>query len=238
MINFIIYEDKKEFRKLYIDAILKIIGSKDIVYKIVEIDKYTDRTLPMIDSLCGNKIYILDVEVPGRSGLDLAKMIRNNGDWDSQIIISTTHEKLEYPTLTSRLLILDYISKYIDCEENIKESVSLALNIISNKLALKFKYNGELYQIPYKDILYIESIRPGYSNIVTKCKDIEVNKTISELEELLKDERFLRTHRSCIINIYNVTGFELNDGIIKFGSKKTNLIKRENKKILNDKILG
>ena len=113
MINFIIYEDNKEYRELYISIILKLIGKENLAYKIIELKEYNEKTFDTINKIKGNNIYILDVEVPGKSGLDLAKIIRNNGDWDSPIIISTTHEKLEYPTLTSRLLILDYVSKYV-----------------------------------------------------------------------------------------------------------------------------
>ena len=43
MINFIIYEDDKKYRELYVSIILKVIGSMQYAYKIVEIDKY-DKT--------------------------------------------------------------------------------------------------------------------------------------------------------------------------------------------------
>ena len=240
MINFIIYDKDKRFRQMYISIILKMFGNKNISYEIVEIEKYNNKTLEIINNLCGKKIFILEIDVPGMSGLDLAKIIRNNGDWDSQIIISTEHEKLEYCALTSNLLILDYISKYYNCLENVRNSIGLALKILNKNKSLNFQYKGEIFQLPYKDILFIErNIDLDISIINTKDSKIEINKTINELELLLKDENnFLKTHRSCIVNINNITSFILEDSIIKFDKKSTNLITRDKKKELKDRLLS
>lgn len=239
MINFIIYEDDKKFRNLYISTILKIIGNKNIAYKIIEIDRYTNKTLELINNLYGKKIYILGIEVPGMSGLELAKLIRKNNDWTSQIIISTSHERLEYTALKSKLLILDYITKYLDCSDKIKESISVALKILDNEQSLNFQYNGEIHQIPYQNILFIErDIKNDLSIIKTINKQIEINKSINEIEELLKNNiSFFRTHRSCIINVNNISSFKLSDSIIYFNKHKTDLITRDKKKELKEILL-
>ena len=231
MINFIIYEDQKEFREIYISAILKIIGSKNNAYKIIEIDKYDKTTLPKIQKLVGKNIYILDIEVPGKSGLDLAREIRNNGDWQSQMIVVTSHEQMKNTTLTSKMLMLDFISKYYDMEESLKESIKLSLDILNFHKSLNFQSNGELYQIPYNDILYIEkNVDNPYSTIVTKNENIETKRLIGTIEnELIEDKRFFRTHRSCIVNLDNITSIELRENIIHFGKKETNLLSREKK---------
>lgn len=236
MINFIIYEDEKKYRELYVSIILKVIGSLQYAYKIIEIDKYDKTTMSKINKLVGKKIFILDIEVPGKSGLDLAREIRNTGDWNSQMIVATTHEQLKNATLTSRMLMLDFITKYYNLEESLKECLKICLNIVETHQSLNFQYNGELYQIPYNDILYIEkNVDDPYSTIVTKDKDIEIKRTMSTIENDLKeDERFFRTHRSCIINIDNVTSIELKDNIINFGKKSTTLLSRDKKGELKD----
>ena len=61
MINFIIYEDEKKFREKYISIILKLIGGMKIAYRIVEIDHYDKKTMPLLKDLVGKKIYILDI---------------------------------------------------------------------------------------------------------------------------------------------------------------------------------
>ena len=231
MINFIIYEDEKKYREMYISIILKIIGSMQFAYKITEIDKYDKTTMSKINKLVGKKIFILDIEVPGKSGLDLAREIRNSGDWNSQMIVATTHEQLKNATLTSRMLMLDFITKYFDLEDSLKDSLKLCLNILENHKSLNFQYNGELYQIPYNDILYIEkNVDDPYSTIVTKISTIEIKRMIGVLEKDLSDDsRFYRTHRSCIVNIDNITSVELKDNIIWFGKKSTMLLSRDKK---------
>ena len=173
MINFIIYEDEKKYRELYVSIILKVIGSLQYAYKIIEIDKYDRTTMSKINKLVGKKIFILDIEVPGKSGLDLAREIRNSGDWNSQMIVATTHEQLRNTTLTSRMLMLDFITKYYNLEDSLKECLKICLNIVETHQSLNFQYNGELYQIPYNDILYIEkNVDDPYSTIVTRDKNI------------------------------------------------------------------
>ena len=232
MINFIIYEDDKKFRETYIYSILKIIGSMKIAYKIVEIDKYDDNTIGKIESLIGKKIFILDIEVPGKTGIDLAREIRNNGDWKSPMIIVTTHEQLKISTFTSKMLMLDFISKFYNCENSLQESVKIAIDIVTSHKSLNFEHNGELYQIPYEDILFIEkNVDDMYSTIVTKKGRIRVKRMLITLEkQLIEATQFFRTHRSCIINVHNLTSLELSASIMHFGDIENPLLSRDRKR--------
>lgn len=238
MINFIIYEDEKKFREKYISIILKIIGSMKVAYRIIEIDKYEKNTLSKIQNLVGKKIFILDIEVPGKSGLDLAREIRKSGDWKSTMIIVTTHEQLKNAVFTSKMLMLDFISKFYNCEESLRETLLLTLDIIESNTSLNFQYNGELYQIPYDDILFIEkNVEDMYSTVVTREDRIKIKRMIGAIEEeLSKDSRFFRTHRSCIVNIDNITSIELRACIMYFGDIETPLLSRDKKKELKIKL--
>ena len=234
MINFIIYEDEKKFRELYVSVILKIVGSMRIAYKIIEIPKYDEDTMLKINSLVGKKIFIFDIEVPGKNGLDLAREIRNNGDWKSPMVIVTTHEQLKTAAFTSKVLMLDFISKFYNCANSLQETLKLSLDIIKSNKSLNFQYGGELYQIPYNDILFIEkNVDDLYSSIVTKNGKIKIKKLIGNLEEeLSNDKRFFRTHRSCIINIEKLTSIELSECIMHFNDIETPLLSRDKKREL------
>jgi len=234
MINFIIYEDEKKFREKYISIILKLIGNMKVAYRIIEIEKYEKDTFIKLNELIGKKIFILDIEVPGKSGLDLAREIRKNGDWKSPMIIVTTHEHLKNAAFTSRMLMLDFISKFYNCEESLKETLMLSFDIIESNPSLNFQYNGELYQLPYDDILFIEkNVEDPYSTVVTRKEKVKIKKMICSIEEeLSKDSRFFRTHRSCIVNLDNITSVELRECIIHFGKIETPLLSRDKKKEL------
>ena len=236
MINYIIYEDEEEYRKKYISIILKLRGKEQEGYRIIELEKYDEDTKRQLDNILGKKIYIFDIEVPGKSGLDLAKEIREEGDWESQIIVVTTHEHLRTTSFTSRLLMLDFVSKYYDCENRLKESLIVAFDILTKYKALTFMTEGEIYQIPYRDILYIEkSIKENGCIIVTKKERIEVKEPLAKLEERL-DSRFYKTHRRCIVNLHNVKRFDFNLGIIKFEEQEIDMLARNNRKDLKDKL--
>lgn len=238
MLNFVIYEDEKKYRDKYISVILKMIGKTKIAYKIIELDRYDSNTLKTIKGLAGKKVYILDIEVPGKSGLDLAREIRNNGDWESPMMVVTTHEQLRNTAFTSKMLMLDFISKYYNCEESLAETLKLALDIVSEQQSLNFQFNGELFQVPYKDILFIEkNVEDQNSTIVTESKRITIKKTIISIEEeLAKDPRFFKTHRSCIINLDKVTSVELKNCIIHFGNIETPLLSRDKKSELKTRL--
>ena len=236
VINYIIYEDEVEYRKKYISIILKLRGKEQEGYRIIELDKYDEKTKKQLDETLGKKIYIFDIEVPGKSGLDLAKEIRESGDWESQIIVVTTHEQLRTASFTSRLLMLDFVSKYYDCENRLKESLIVAFDILTKYKALTFMNEGELYQSPYRDILYIEkSVKENGCIIVTKKETIEVKEPLTKLEERL-DSRFYKTHRRCIVNLHNVKRFDFNQGLIKFEEQEIDMLARNNRKDLRDKL--
>lgn len=232
MINFVIYEDDKNTRENYISIIIKMMGNRQDQYSIIEIDKYNSKVNKTLSSI-GKKIYILDVEVPGKSGLDLAREIRDNGDWESQIIMVTNHDSLQQTVFTSRLLALDFISKYNNPLENLKHALMDSYTIVTKNDSLKVQYDGEFYQFYYNDILYIKK---EVDDIDTKVvlsdgtsKNIRIR--INKVEELLShDPRFFRTHRGCIVNMYKIKSVDFGLGIIKFEKSKINLLSRDKKK--------
>ena len=240
MINFIIYEDKK-WQDHYKKAILNVIGNKQDKYQILVIDKYSKEAKRKIDSLIGKNIFLLDMEVPGKSGLDLAREIRNTGDWHSQIIMVTSYECFKEEGFSSRVLMLDFISKNENPEESIRSAIVLALRIHSRYKSFNFVYNNELYQIPYDDILYFEKdLNNNYTKIITKNRFIEpykVKQSIKNIEtELLTIPYFFKTHQSYIVNIKNILKVDFNENKIYFTKHQVALLSRNNKKELKDKM--
>lgn len=236
--NFIIYEDEKEFVKKYRDVIHKLIGPSNFNYKIIEINEYNEESKQILEKIEGNKIYLLDIEVNGKNGLELARRIRNKGDWISPIIIITSHEEFKQVGYTAKILMLDFITKSIDLEKELYGTLTIAMEINNSNKMLRFTTNGELYSIPYPDILYIEkNLNDNTSNIVTKNKVYNIRKSIVELEKKLSDDiSFIKTHRSCIINLNNVKHVDFENNIIMFNKRETNLLSRAHKKYLKERL--
>ena len=236
--NFIIYEDAKEYSTKYKNVIHKLLGPTTLNYKIIEINEYNDKAKKELDKIDGNKIYILDIEVPGKNGLELARKIRQNDDWISPIIIVTSHEEFKLVGYTAKILMLNFITKKEKLEEDLFETLEVALEINMSKKSLCYTSKGDLYHIPYADILYIEkSLNGNVCNVVTKNNVYNIRNTIIDLEEKLSDDiHFVKTHRSCIVNLKNIKYIDFENNIISFGNKETDLLSRKHKKYLKERM--
>lgn len=233
--QFIIYEDDKKFIERYQSVILKLMGSSNLNYLITVIDHFDHQQQKILEKLEGSKIYILDIEVPGKTGIDLAREIRKKGDWTSPIIVVTSHEEFLTVGYTAKILMLDFISKNSDIKSQLYDTLTVALDIISPQQNFCFFAKGEMYQIPYQDILYIEkNINDNTSTIVTITHQYSIRKTIQAIEKELSTGPFLKTHRSFLVNLKNIKHVDFEKGTITFCNQKTALLSRSNKRHLKD----
>ncbi|MBR3161150.1 MAG: response regulator transcription factor [Bacilli bacterium] len=239
MISFIIYEDDLKMINKYVNIVNKFMLNKNCDYKILTFDKYDVSLNDLIkNSLSERRVYMLDVEVSGMNGIDLAREIRKNGDWISQIIILTAYEEKNYFFLTNRLLTLNFIFK-----KNFNKELLLSLDIIwkifSTDSILSFKYNGEIFNIFYNDICYIEkNLYNNDATIVTKRGEYIIRSSINNLvKNLNHDARFFKTHRSCIVNLDNVCKYNIESNIITFRDREINLVARGKKKEFENLLL-
>ena len=132
--------------------------------------------------------------------------------------------------------MLDFISKREDLKKSLYDALIIALKINSSKECFCFTIKSEIYQIPYDDILYIEKSLNNNSSILVTTKNKYVfRKTISKLEKELNND-FVKTHRSCIVNTKNITKIDFENNLIYFNDKYINLLSRNNKKILKEKV--
>lgn len=235
MVNFIIYEDEVKFRDLYFSVIDNYFKNTKIAYEITEINKYDRKTEKTLEKIGDNRIYILDIEVPGMSGLDLARKIRNDNDYQSQIIIVTTHDNLKDYDMLSDMLTLAFISKFYDLENILREKLKKAYEIVTSNKLIEFQRKNQIYQVLLNDILYIEkSIDENVATIITKNDRYKTNLTLAEVEERLEnDPRFYRVNRGCIINLNKVTMYDKDDDILEFGpTEYVDVISKSKKKEL------
>lgn len=241
MINFIIYENEKKMQILYKDIIQKFMNVKEFKYKIYEFNCFKKECYKRINNnLTGKKIYLLGLDGPGMSSLDFARSIRNDGDWCSQIIIIKNYKKYKDTNFISRLLMVDFVSKFDDIRKELNFSLEIAFSVLNRQLALAFKCNNEIFQILYNDIYYIEkNLNDNDSTIVTRNNKCIIKCSINKLNEILSnDPRFFKCHRSCIVNINNIISFDMSNNIIKFKDKETNLVSRNKKKELKERIMA
>lgn len=241
MIDFIIYEDEVRMRNIYKEVINKFFGNNNQIYRIIEISCYQDYKKSQIENSGNKKIFLLDIDVPGKTGLELAREIRASQDWQSQLIVITANEDLKEESLTGKILMLDFISKCDDIKTRLKEAIVVAYKILTINNSIKIKQKGEIYQINCESILYIEkNLNDNYTTIVTKNDKITFKCSINHATNYLNgDPRFMKTHRSCIVNLLNIQKYDYVSNVIRFNDKVSiDYISREKKKELKEKLLG
>ena len=238
MINFIICEDNKNVRDLHEALISKITMPYDFDYTVHSFEKYNNNLKEIINTPSNLKIYILDLELPGKTGLEIAQDIRKV-DWDSIIIVLTSHDELELKLFKEKLLIFDFISKFDNYEKRLTDSINLVIKNLNCRSALVFKQDKEIYHIKYDNILYI--FRDNTKN-KTKIKAIDkeyyVRDTLTNVAKQL-DNRFYQTHRACYVNLKNIKCADFKNDIIYFTNDDSiDYLSRNYKKGLKERLKG
>lgn len=207
MINYIICDDNKEINKKMCSIIDKIMMANKKAYKKHIFFDYDANFNKKIKSELTNRIYLLDIETPSASGIDIARKIREN-DVDSIIIFITSHNELGSVLLKDELMFLTFICKFDDMEKRLDSAIRSALKMIGTKLALSFNEHSISYTIPLNSIYYLTTDTINRKTvIVTDNNKFYVNKPLNDLVELL-DDRFKQTHRACYINTDKVISID------------------------------
>ena len=215
MINFIVCDDEKSITESVKNIITKVMFKNNIEYKIHIFNEYDANFTKIIKSDIENKIYILDIEVGKKSGLDVAKIIRKT-DWNSVILILSAHYELEILAYKSKILLFDFISKFDLYDKKIYDTITLCVDNKINTEELIIKVNKRIEKIQFSNILYItydSYIRK--LKIKTKNREYETNDSLKSIFRLLKGN-FIYTHRACIVNLANVKTIDLKNKKITF----------------------
>lgn len=199
MINVIICDDNKRDKNKVAEIVSKFMDRKKLEYKNYLFDDYDIKFDNIINQKLPSKIYLLDIETPSASGIDIARKIRKT-DVDCVIIFLTGHEELGNIVLKNDIMFLSFINKFDDLENRLNNSLNKALVLLKTKRVIRIEDRGVSYTIEINDILYVT--KDSYERrtvIKTDYAEIKVNQSMQEIMNLL-DDRFIQTHRACYIN--------------------------------------
>ncbi len=212
MLNFIVCDDEKKYRDFAEGVINKYMMKNQHEYQIHMFNDYDREFMDIIGTKLPFKIYILDIETPTRSGLDVARIIRNK-DVDSVIIFLTGHQELSQIVIKNEFLFLSFINKFDDCENRLMGSIDKSLKVLKAKQTIRFKDCGIIYTISLEDILYVTKDSVERKSIIkTDYSEFRLNKTLGEIKEMLNDD-FIQTHRACLVNKKRVIMFDTGEKI-------------------------
>ncbi len=213
MINIIICDDNLTDAKKIERIVKRVMTHRE--YKIHMFHDYNKDFLKIVNADLPNKIYLLDIETPSRSGIDIARKIRKN-DFVSVIIFLTGHDELGRVVAKKNLMCLNFINKFDNLKENLTKSLELALLIVGQKRIIHITSRKIIYNIDLDKILYVTHDTVARKTIiVTDIKtyhiSISMNKVISELPSY-----FVQVHRSCYANSKRIDTIDIRNMCITF----------------------
>lgn len=145
-------------------------------------------------------ILLLDIYMPGMTGTELAKVLREKND-NCQIVFLTT--SLTHAIEAFSLHAAHYLVKPFTKEQfDIGLSKAIAALEKSTKAQITLRTSGGLRKIYFTDILYAETQRHIQNIHLVDGKCLQVRITSNELYELfLQDSRFYKCGSTYILNL-------------------------------------
>jgi two-component system, LytTR family, response regulator LytT len=158
-------------------------------------------------------LIFVDIQMPDLTGLEFTRSLVNG----PKVIFTTAYEK--YALEGFRLDVVDYLLKPFSYEEFlravqkaqklIKMEKGVSDHIDSNNEFLFLKSDYKIKRINFNNILYIEGLK-DYVKVYTQnsANPVLSITTMKLLESKLPESKFMRVHRSFIVNLEKIDTIE------------------------------
>lgn len=174
-----------------------------------------DNPLDAIDFLSKQAVDLIfvDIQMPDLTGIEFARSLEGA----PKIVFTTAYEK--YAIEGFKLNAIDYLLKPFSYEEFLKaagkarKQTELEANVLpsieANSQFLFLKSEYKIRRINFNDILYIEGLK-DYIKVYISGDDKPVMSlnSIKSLEQKLPEDKFMRVHRSFIVNLDKIDTIE------------------------------
>ncbi len=157
-------------------------------------------------------LLFLDIEMPGLTGVDFLRSLKH----PPTVIFVTAYR--EYALDAFELDVVDYLLKPVSFDRLLQaleryysrtRSVQTPIPISAASEpaeVVDVKSDKKIIRVPVNEILYIEGMK-DYLKIVTRRDPVVSKMTLKEMQEKLPREKFLRIHRSFIVNISRIRSY-------------------------------
>ncbi len=159
-------------------------------------------------------LLFLDIRMPQLNGNDFLKTLRN----PPRVIFTTAYP--DYAIEGYELDAVDYLLKPVHFDRFLKAVSKLMQNAGPAAEAVPpakdmeettapfvyFRADRKMVKLLLQDIFYIESMK-DYVKVVNAGKTIISKQSISSVEEMLPEKKFIRCHRSYIVSVEKVKSF-------------------------------
>jgi two-component system LytT family response regulator len=205
---------------------IRCIAIDDEPLALKQIESYIDKT-PFLEKIavCESALQAMqviqeqpvdlmfvDINMPDLSGMDFVKSIDN----PPKIIFTTAYS--EYAVEGFRVDAVDYLLKPISYPDFLRSAnkakswfenrAEKEIQIDSNEQFLYIKSEYKILRINHSDIKYIEGMREYVKIHLVNQKPVMSLISMKKLEEFLPEAKFMRVHRSYIVNLDKITTIE------------------------------
>jgi len=174
-----------------------------------------DNPLDAIDFLSKESVDLLliDIQMPDLTGTEFVRSLESS----PKVIFTTAYP--QYAIEGFKLNAIDYLLKPFSYDEFLKAvqkaykqaelEAGAVTTVEANSQFLFLKSEYKIRRINFNDILYIEGLK-DYIKVFIKGepKPILSLNSIKALEQKLPDDRFMRVHRSFIVNLEQIDTIE------------------------------
>jgi DNA-binding LytR/AlgR family response regulator len=194
---------------------LKILASYISNINGLEIVGQCKNALEALDVLNQHTVDVifLDIKMPKILGTEFLKNLSH----PPKVIFVTAYR--DYAVEGYELDAVDYLVKPVSFERFFKaitklnrmmgkETISTSVDYKSNPEAFVYlKVDKDMKKIFVNDIVYIESWKDYIKLFLVNGKNLIVKQTITAMENLLSEHKFMRVHRSYMVSINKISGY-------------------------------
>ena len=217
LIRIAICDDEREAVIQHEDIVKSSLQSCSIGYEIITYTQSSNLLFDITDDHFFYDLILLDIEMPGITGMELSKKIKLYLP-NIKIIFITSH--IEYAIDAYELSVFRYVPKS-DLTDRLTAAVTDAAKLIELEAGKEYiiQASGRMEKIPYKDIFYIRRDGGKNSMLVSGMGISKVRKSLQQIFAELDTSEFIFIDRGCIVNIIQI--MKISDGMayLKNGEK-------------------
>ncbi len=203
-----IVDDEQAMREQLAEFVARFAGERHLVLDTCP--------LPSGDALLDSPdrnfdILLFDIDMPGTSGLDAARRIRET---DENVVILFVTNIAQYAINGYEVDAVDYIIKpigYYDFAMKFQKAVRRAERNRGNTLFID-TVNGPV-ALRTEEILYVE-VMAHYLIYHTVDREYRVRASMKEHEDALRGYYFARCHKSYLINLKHLKSINASEAIV------------------------
>ena len=208
MVKIAICDDEEKSVALHERMVRECLQAAGIGCEITTYTQSRNLLYDITDDAFFYDLILLDIEMPGISGMELPQQIKGFLP-NVRIIFVTSHT--EYAIDAFELSIFRYVPKN-NLEAKLPAAVLDAARLIELEAGQEYTIQtaSRMEKIPFKDIFYVQ--RDGKNAmIVSSAGTAKVRKSLQQVFDELNTPEFIFIDRGCIVNIIHI--MKISDGM-------------------------